>query len=64
MLHRLLKGAVQTARLMVGIPDYDTYVEHRRTLHPAEPVMTYQEFFRERQEARYAVSKGNFKGCC
>jgi uncharacterized short protein YbdD (DUF466 family) len=64
MLHRLLKGAVQTARLMVGIPDYDTYVEHRRTLHPAEPVMTYQEFFRERQEARYAVGKGNFKGCC
>jgi uncharacterized short protein YbdD (DUF466 family) len=64
MLHRLLKGAVQTARLMVGIPEYDTYVEHRRTLHPAEPVMTYQEFFRERQEARYAVGKGNFKGCC
>jgi uncharacterized short protein YbdD (DUF466 family) len=64
MLHRLLKGAVQTARLMVGIPDYDTYVEHRRTLHPAEPVMTYAEFFRERQEARYAVGKGHFKGCC
>jgi uncharacterized short protein YbdD (DUF466 family) len=64
MLHQLLKGAVQTARLMVGIPDYDTYVEHRRTLHPAEPVMTYREFFRERQEARYAVGKGNFKGCC
>jgi uncharacterized short protein YbdD (DUF466 family) len=64
MLHRLLKGAVQTARLMVGIPEYDTYVEHRRALHPAEPVMTYEEFFRERQEARYAVGKGNFKGCC
>ncbi len=64
MLHRLLKGAIQTARLMVGIPDYDTYVEHRRALHPTEPVMTYQEFFRERQEARYAIGKGNFKGCC
>jgi uncharacterized short protein YbdD (DUF466 family) len=64
MLRRLLKVAVQTARLMVGIPDYDTYVEHRRTLHPAEPFMTYQEFFRERQEARYAVGKGKFKGCC
>jgi uncharacterized short protein YbdD (DUF466 family) len=64
MLHRLLKGAVQTARLMVGIPDYETYVDHSRTLHPAEPIMTYQEFFRERQEARYAVGKGKFKGCC
>jgi hypothetical protein len=27
-------------------------------------VMRYEEFFRERQEARYAVSKGRFRGCC
>lgn len=45
MLHRLLKGAVATAQVMVGIPDYDTYVEHRRTLHPAEPIMTTRNFF-------------------
>ena len=63
-LQRLLKRAVQTARLMVGIPDYETYVEHRREFHPAAPIMTYEEFFRERQEARYAVGKGKFKGCC
>jgi uncharacterized short protein YbdD (DUF466 family) len=55
---------VQTARLMIGIPDYETYVEHRRTCHPGDAVMTYQEFFRERQEARYAVAKGRFRGCC
>jgi uncharacterized short protein YbdD (DUF466 family) len=55
---------VQTARLMVGVPDYDTYVAHRQTTHPDQPVMTYQEFFRERQEARYAVGKGRFRGCC
>jgi uncharacterized short protein YbdD (DUF466 family) len=55
---------VQTARLMVGIPDYDTYVAHRQTTHPDQPVMTHREFFRERQEARYAVSKGRFRGCC
>ncbi len=54
----------QTARLMVGVPDYDTYVAHRRTSHPGQPVMTYEEFFRERQEARYSVSKGRFRGCC
>jgi len=54
----------QTARLMVGIPDYETYVRHRRTTHPGEPVMTYEEFFIERQTARYAVSKGRFRGCC
>ena len=55
---------VQTARLMVGIPDYPTYVTHRQVNHPGQPIMTYKEFFRERQEARYAVSKGRFRGCC
>jgi uncharacterized short protein YbdD (DUF466 family) len=55
---------VQTARLMVGVPDYDTYVAHRQVNHPQQPVMTYKEFFRERQEARYAVGKGRFRGCC
>ncbi len=56
--------AVRTARLMVGVPDYDTYVAHRKTHHPEEPIMTYVKFFRERQNARYAVEKGRFKGCC
>ena len=54
----------QTARLMVGVPDYSTYVAHRRANHPDEPVMTYEEFFRERQSARYDVSKGRLRGCC
>ena len=56
--------AVRTARLMVGIPDYDTYVKHRQTNHPGKPIMTYEEFFVERQEARYSVGKGRFRGCC
>ena len=55
---------VQTARLMVGVPDYQTYVTHRQTQHPDQPFMTYQEFFRERQDARYAIGKGRFRGCC
>ncbi len=55
---------VQTARLMVGIPDYQTYVTHRQTVHPDQTVMTYEEFFRERQDARYAIGKGRFRGCC
>jgi len=49
---------------MIGIPDYQVYLEHRRTFHPDEPVMTYEEFFRDRQHARYAVGKGRFRGCC
>ncbi len=53
----------QTARLMVGIPDYETYVAHRLETHPDLPVMSYEEFFRERQQARYAPDKGRF-ACC
>ena len=44
----------QTARLMVGVPDYDTYVAHRLAHHPGEPVMSYEEFFRAAQQRRYA----------
>lgn len=46
---RLREGA----RLMIGVPDYDTYVAHMREAHPDRPAMTYAEFFRERQAARY-----------
>jgi uncharacterized short protein YbdD (DUF466 family) len=56
--------AVRTSRLMVGVPDYDTYVAHRKAHHPGEPLMSYAEFFRERQQARYACEKGRLKGCC
>ncbi len=52
----------QTARLMVGVPRYDTYAQHQRSQHPGAKVMTYEEFFRERQEARYGA-KGGGK-CC
>ena len=55
---------IRAARLMVGIPDYQTYVEHRRTCHPNELIMSYQEFFRDRQDARYSTGNGRFRGCC
>lgn len=51
----------QTMRLMIGLPDYDGYVAHMRATHPDRPVMTYEEFFRERQDARYAGRVGK---CC
>jgi len=51
----------QTARLAVGIPDYEGYVAHRRMHHPDQPVMSYEEFFRERLVSRYR--KGSSR-CC
>lgn len=62
-LKDLWRRAVQTARLMVGVPDYDTYVAHRKAHHPGEPIMSYTEFFRERQNARYS-GNGKVRGCC
>lgn len=54
----------KTARLMVGVPDYDTYVAHRHAMHPGEPVMSYAEFFRERQDSRYGAKGGKISRCC
>jgi uncharacterized short protein YbdD (DUF466 family) len=59
--HRML---TQMARLMVGLPDYDLYVVHRRMHHPNEPIMTREEFFRERQESRYGGRGGRIGRCC
>lgn len=52
----------QTLRLMVGVPDYENDVEHMRRTHPDQEPMTYEAFFRERQDARYG-SKRRI-GCC
>jgi len=54
----------QSFRLMVGQPSYDTYVAHRQRTHPGEPLMSYEAFFRERQEARYGGGKGRMGRCC
>lgn len=60
-LRRLWQKAGQTARLAIGIGDYDTYAAHRRAQHPGEPVMSRAEFFRAQQDARYG--KGSSR-CC
>lgn len=52
----------QAANMMIGVPDYDTYVQHMKLTHPDQPAMSYGEFFRERQNTRYGGS-GGFK-CC
>jgi uncharacterized short protein YbdD (DUF466 family) len=52
----------QSMRLMVGLPEYDTYLAHMEREHPDKTPMTYEAFFRERQEARYG--SGRSGGCC
>jgi uncharacterized short protein YbdD (DUF466 family) len=52
----------QSMRLMVGLPEYSTYLDHMERNHPGQIVMSYEEFFRERQQARYEAGKRG--GCC
>lgn len=54
----------QCARLMVGVPDYDAYVAHRKKAHPDEPIMSYEAFFKERQSSRYGENGGRISRCC
>jgi uncharacterized short protein YbdD (DUF466 family) len=52
----------QTLHLMVGLPDYQRYLDHCRTHHPEERAMTRPEFIRERMSRRYE-GKGAAR-CC
>ncbi|KKI18539.1 MULTISPECIES: YbdD/YjiX family protein [Sphingomonas] len=56
-----LGRVAETARLMVGLPDYDTYCRHMADRHPERTPMTRAEFFRDRQQARYGSGGGR---CC
>ncbi|TCZ56660.1 YbdD/YjiX family protein [Roseicella aquatilis] len=60
-----LRCLCDTARLMVGQPNYEAYLEHHQRLHPDKPPMTRAEFFRDREAARYGGGGGTrgFR-CC
>jgi uncharacterized short protein YbdD (DUF466 family) len=60
---RLGRYLGQTMRLMVGLPDYDTYLAHMAARHPGVSPMSRAEFVRERQEARFGAG-GRFGRCC
>ena len=52
---------VRVARQLIGVGDYETYLAHLRAHHPEKALPTYEEFFAERQAARY---KGTGGRCC
>jgi uncharacterized short protein YbdD (DUF466 family) len=49
---------------MVGVPDYEAYVAHRRAVHPDEEIMTLAEFHRNRIERRYGGGPDRVPRCC
>ena len=61
VLHRAWRLAARTARLAVGVPDYDTYVAHVRAQHPGRQPLDRAAFFAERMQARYGRGQSR---CC
>ena len=53
--------AARSARLAIGLPDYQTYAEHVRRHHPGQVPMDREAFFRERMQARYGRGRSR---CC
>ena len=62
-LREALRRVRETAHLMVGLPDYDRYVEHQHTHHPESIVMTRAEFVDERTTKRFGGGNGMSR-CC
>lgn len=52
----------QTARLMVGVPNYDIYLKHMARQHPDQKPMSYKEFYDNRVNARFG-GNGTVR-CC
>ena len=41
-------------RRIIGVPDYDRYAAHARRCHPDQPVLSRDEFTRQRMVERYS----------
>ncbi len=52
-VRRALARAARVARAVIGVPDYERYLEHRRSRHPDEPLLSQEQFAREGERARY-----------
>jgi uncharacterized short protein YbdD (DUF466 family) len=58
----LWQGLCETARLMVGLPDYRRYVAHVAARHPGQAPMSEAEFVAERTRRRF--EGGSMGRCC
>lgn len=57
------KRLQQSFRLMVGVPDYQTYLEHMAKNHPDLTAMDEKTFHRYCVDARYPSAGGVMKKC-
>jgi uncharacterized short protein YbdD (DUF466 family) len=50
----LLNRVARTLRVVIGVPDYERYVDHCRAKHLGMPPMTRDEFAADRLERKYS----------
>ncbi len=62
-VRRGLSLTAQTLRLMIGVGNYDAYVEHMQSHHPEAPVLDYAAWYRSRVDARYGGGDGKVSRC-
>jgi uncharacterized short protein YbdD (DUF466 family) len=56
------RRAATTARVILGVPDYDSYVLHMQANHPGVPLLACESFLADRQAARFGGGAG--LRCC
>ena len=49
-----IERAACVLRRVIGVPDYEIYVAHAQSHHPGAPLMTREEFTRQRLVDRYS----------
>ncbi len=62
-LREVAKKVVQTCRLVVGIHDYEYYLDHMRSRHPEATPLSRADFYRYCLEARYPSAGRAGSGC-
>lgn len=60
----ILSYRKQFISLLVGVPCYETYVEHMEKNHPGQLIKSRKEFFSEVQEDRFNAKGGKISRCC
>ncbi|PEI02450.1 hypothetical protein CRM79_04055 [Pantoea agglomerans] len=57
------RGLQQCFRLMVGVQDYEKYLQHMHLHHPDQPPMNERDFHRYCLDARFPSQAGKLGKC-
>jgi uncharacterized short protein YbdD (DUF466 family) len=57
----MFQNVVATIRRLVGMPDYQGYVDHVRACHPERAVPSEREYYDQYLERRYGAGTSR---CC